>query len=51
MAKKAKARPTRPLEKALGDAFRAKEAEATPAALKDHVDRLTGEPPKPPRRN
>ena len=51
MAKRAKARSAEPLEKRLRDAFRTIEAQPTPGGLEDHVDRLTGEPPKPPRRN
>jgi hypothetical protein len=50
MAKKSKARS--PLvDNSLRDAFRSVEAQPTPDGLKDHLDRLTGEPPKPPRRN
>lgn len=50
MARTPKAGAT-PLDKALRDAFKAIESRPTPEPLKDHVDRLTGEPPKPPRRN
>jgi len=40
-----------PPERGLRKAFEAVEALPTPEALKDHVDRLTGEPQSPPRRN
>lgn len=49
MTKKAKARPAPLVDESLRDAFRALEAQPTPEALKDHVDRLTGEPPRPKR--
>lgn len=51
MAKKTKARPAPLVEESLRNAFRAVEAQPAPDVLKEHVDRLTGEPPKPPRRN
>ncbi|HYG26682.1 MAG TPA: hypothetical protein VD906_07235 [Caulobacteraceae bacterium] len=51
MAEKAKTRPAEPLDRNLRDAFKAIEAQPTPETLKDHLDRLTGEPPKPRRRN
>ena len=38
-------------DKVLREAFKAIEAQPTSGPLKDHVDRLTGEPLKPPRRN
>ena len=50
MAKKVKARPPEPLDKRLRDAFSTIERQPTPGALKDHVDELTGAPPKS-RRN
>ena len=50
MAKKAKARPPELPDKRLRDAFSAIESQPTPGILKDHVDKLTGAPPKP-RRN
>lgn len=50
MAKKAKARPPELLDKRLRDAFSAIESQPTPGALNDHVDKLSGAPPKP-RRN
>ena len=40
-----------PVDKALRNAFRTVETQAAPEALKDHVDQLTGEPPKPRRRS
>ena len=46
MARRPKATARPPLAKALRDAFAAIETQPTPEALKDHVDRLTGEPPK-----
>ena len=46
MARRPKAGAKPPPDKALRDAFAAVEAQPTPETLKDHVDRLTGEPPK-----
>lgn len=46
MANRPKAGAKPPRDKALRDAFEAVEAQPTPEALKDHVDRLTGEPRK-----
>ena len=51
MARKTKPRPAAPLDQILRDAFKAAEGQPVPDLLKDHIDRLTGEPPKPPRRN
>ena len=51
MTKTPKAAAKASPDKALCEAFRAVEAQPAPEVLKDHVDRLTGEPPKPPRRN
>ena len=46
MARRPKAVAKPSPDKALRDAFAAVEAQPTPEALKDHIDRLTGEPPK-----
>jgi len=49
MARRPKAGAKPAPDNTLRDAFKAVEAQATPKALKDHLDRLTGQPPKPGR--
>lgn len=51
MTNKTKVRGTPRPEQALRAAFSVIEAQPTPDTLKDHIDRLTGEPPKPRKRN